>query len=49
VIQAAVPYIGLYQEGVSVALSSKFTVPGYASSPPLNEQDDYALSIKPAG
>jgi ABC-type oligopeptide transport system substrate-binding subunit len=48
-IQADVPYVGLYQEGVSVALSSKFTVPGYASSPSLNEQDDYALSIKSAG
>jgi peptide/nickel transport system substrate-binding protein len=48
-IQADVPYIGLYQEGVSVALSSKFTVPGYASTPGLNELSDYALYVKSAG
>lgn len=48
-IQANVPYIGLYQEGVSVALSSKFTFPGYASSPGPIAQNDYALSVKSAG
>jgi ABC-type transport system substrate-binding protein len=47
-IQADVPYIGLYQEGVSVALASRYTIPGYSASPPLNELNDYALSIRPA-
>jgi len=47
--RARVPNVGLYQEGVSVALSSKFTVPGYASSPPLNEQDDYAPAANVSG
>jgi peptide/nickel transport system substrate-binding protein len=48
-IQADVPYVGLYQEGVSVALSSKFTVPDYASTLGLNQLSDYALYVKSAG
>jgi peptide/nickel transport system substrate-binding protein len=47
-IQADLPYIGLYQEGVSVGISSKFTVPGYAASPPLSMLNDYALFVKAA-
>jgi ABC-type transport system substrate-binding protein len=47
-IQADLPYIGLYQEGVSVGISGKFTVPGYASNPPLSALSDYALYIKAA-
>jgi len=47
-IQADLPYIGLYQEGVSVGISSQFTVPGYASNPPLSALNDYALYIKAA-
>jgi peptide/nickel transport system substrate-binding protein len=48
-IQADVPYVGLYQEGVSAALSSKFTVPEYASTPGLNQLSDYALNVRSAG
>jgi hypothetical protein len=33
---------------VSVAVSGKFTVPGYAASPPLSMLNDYALYIKAA-
>jgi ABC-type transport system substrate-binding protein len=52
IMQADLPYIGLYQEGVSVALSSKFTIPGYAgfsASQGLALVPDYALDVKPAG
>jgi len=52
IMQADVPYIGLYQEGVSVALSSKFTIPGYAgytSSQGLAIVSDYALNVRQAG
>jgi peptide/nickel transport system substrate-binding protein len=45
-IQTDVPYVGLFQEGVGIALSPKFTFPGYASEPDLTELDDYALNIK---
>jgi peptide/nickel transport system substrate-binding protein len=48
-IQADVPYVGLFSEGVSIALSSKFTFPHYSSSPELNELDDYALGIRATG
>jgi ABC-type transport system substrate-binding protein len=48
-MQADVPYVGLYQEGVSVALSGRFTVPGYASTLGLNQLSDYALYVKSAG
>ena len=47
-MQADLPYIGLYQEGVSVGISSQFTVPGYAANPPLSALNDYALYIKAA-
>lgn len=48
-IQTDVPYVGLFSEGVSIAISSKFTYPHYSSSPELNLLNDYALGIRPAG
>jgi peptide/nickel transport system substrate-binding protein len=45
IMQTDLPYIGLYQESSSIALSSKFTVPGYN----INSMSGaYALHIKPA-
>jgi peptide/nickel transport system substrate-binding protein len=48
-IQADVPYIALYQEGVGVAVSSRFTVPGYAANYLGFASGDYALFVKSAG
>jgi ABC-type transport system substrate-binding protein len=46
IMQADLPYIGLYQESSSIALSSELTVPGYN----INSMSGaYALNIKPAG
>jgi peptide/nickel transport system substrate-binding protein len=51
-MQADLPYIGLYREGISVALSSKFTIPGYAAyaaSDGVNLLSDYPLYVKSTG
>jgi ABC-type transport system substrate-binding protein len=48
-LQADVPYVALYQEGVGVAVSSRFTVPGYAANYLGFASGDYALYVKSAG
>jgi peptide/nickel transport system substrate-binding protein len=48
-IQADVPYVALYQEGVGVAVSGKFAVPGYAANYLGFASGDYALFVKSAG
>ncbi|HEX6523868.1 MAG TPA: ABC transporter substrate-binding protein [Streptosporangiaceae bacterium] len=46
-LQSDLPYIGLYLEDTSIALSSKFTVPGFAQHYWYFNSNDYALAIKP--
>lgn len=45
-VQTQDPYIGLFAEGISIALSRKFTVPGYVSDPNLVQAGAYALNVK---
>jgi peptide/nickel transport system substrate-binding protein len=47
-LQADLPYIGLYMESTSIALSSKFTVPDFANNYWFFNGDAYALDIKAA-
>jgi len=47
-LQANLPYIGLYQESTSIALSSKFTVPGFAKNYWFFSGNAYALDVKAA-
>jgi peptide/nickel transport system substrate-binding protein len=46
ILQTDLPYIGLYQEGTSIALSSKFTVPNYNVN---SMSGAYALDVTAAG
>jgi peptide/nickel transport system substrate-binding protein len=47
-LQADLPYIGLYQENTSIALSGKFTVPGFAQHYWFFNGNAYALDVKAA-
>ena len=47
-LQSDLPYVGLYMEDTSIALSSKFTAPGFAQHYWYFNDDDYALDIKSA-
>jgi peptide/nickel transport system substrate-binding protein len=51
-VQAAVPYVALYQEGVGTAISSQITAPEFKADPNVfavfNGSGAYALYVKPA-
>jgi peptide/nickel transport system substrate-binding protein len=47
-LQSDLPYIGLYLEDTSIALSGKFTVPGFAQHYWQFSSNAYALDVKPA-
>jgi peptide/nickel transport system substrate-binding protein len=47
-LQSDLPYIGLYQESTSIALSGKFTVPGFAQNYWFFNSNAYALDVRPA-
>lgn len=46
-LQADLPYVGLYLENTSIALSDKFTVPGFAQHYWAFNSNAYGLFVKP--
>jgi peptide/nickel transport system substrate-binding protein len=47
-LQSDLPYVGLYLEDTSIALSGKFTVPGFTQHYWQFSDNAYALDVKPA-